>query len=403
MQLCGMKFRQMNRVMERYLRTVLIVCLWFVMSGFSMAVTYVKASDNRFEYLGTWKSAPDNADARYSIYPGSTIRIRIEGTAWIDLKDYNPYDAPHVRVRHLGQNGGTVYTVNNSIKIEALNGPVEYELIFIGIQGVAFHSGQHAYRDTSLYFKGLWLKDGSSLHHASMPDGNIRVEFLGDSITHGVRILKSYGDNVRSQDASQCFGYYLARALHAPYRVRGHSGEGTGGITGKVQYFKKHVYLDPIPDPDYFFINIGANNVRNSSADFLHDLKILLSKVRTSFPNSYIYVLDFFNQNPNRVLQIKEAIASHAAGHASYFNAAKYIDKFVDNIHPTGSSHFALAKALAAHIGPAPSLISPINNTIVTKRPELDWSEVEIAGSYKIIIHRDGKSYLTHYIGATDN
>ena len=391
-------------VIKDYFRNILITCLLLVMSSAALAATtYINASDSRFEYLGTWKTAPDNDDARYTIYPGSTIRIKIEGTVWLHLKHYNSYDAPHVRVRHLGQSGGTIYTVNNSIKLVANNGPVEYELIFTAIQGVAFHGDQHAYYDTSLYFKGLWLQDGSVLHHATMPDGSLRVEFLGDSITHGVRILKNDGDNVRSQDASQCFGYYLARALHAEYRVRGHSGESTGGLVGKVQYFKKHVYLDPVPDPDYFFINIGANDVRNSSSDYLHDLETLLSKVRSSFPNSYIYVLDFFNQNPNRVPQIHEAIASRAAGHASYFNAAKYIQRFADNIHPTGASHFALSQALAAHVGPAPNLISPINNVVVSKRPELDWTEADIAESYKIIIHRDGKEYLTTTVGAIDD
>lgn len=399
-----MKFGYMKskKIVPRYWRYVIVVCTWLVMSGFAMATyPYVKASDSRFEFLGTWKMATDNADAKYTIYPGSTVRIRLEGTAWLDLRDYNPYDAPHVRVRRLGLNGGTVYTVNNTIKLEALYGPVEYELIFTAIQGVAFYWGQHAYHNTSLYFKGLWLKTGSTLHHATIPDGSLKLDFLGDSITHGVRILRSYGDNVRSQDASQCFGYYLARALHAPYRVRGHSGESTGGLTGKVDYFQANIPLDSF-NPDYIFVNIGANDVRNGSSRYLSELETLLTKIRQKLPNTYIYVLDFFSQYPNRVPQIKEAINRRAAGHATYFNANRYIHRFTDGIHPDGYSHARLAKELAQVIGPSARLVSPLHEVVVSKRPTFNWHEVEIAESYKILIHRNGKSYLTKTVGAID-
>ncbi len=384
-------------------RGLMIAGLWLVMSGFALAVSYVKASDSRIEYLGTWKTAPDNEDARYSIYPGSTIRLKVEGTAWLDFKHYNSYDAPHIRVRQLGLNGGTIYTVNNSIRLDAYNGPVEYEIIFISIQGVAFAPNQTAYRDTSMYFKGLWLKTNSVLHHATIPDGDIRVDFLGDSITHGVRILKNYGDNVRSQDASQCFGYYLARALHAPYRVRGHSGESTGGLTGKVSFFKKYIPLDPIPDPKYFFINIGANDKSRSDSWYQSELETIINRVHRDYPTTSIYVLDFFSQHPSRVSRIKAAVARSGSGHAAYFDAHKYIHRFTDGIHPDGASHYALAKALAAKIGPAPEIESPVTNAIVSKRPVLKWEDVEIAESYKLVIRRNDAAYDTRTIGAVTN
>jgi len=371
---------------------ILTACVWLTLSVAALGSEYIAASDTRIKFLGTWR--PWN-ETFYSVYPGSSIRIKLQGSARLDLGHYSS-DQPRIRVRRLGANGGTIYDVNDTVWLTASSAPVEYEVVFVAIDGGANNG-------TSLWMKGLWLSDGSTLLDATEPDGSLRVEFLGDSITHGVRILQSYGANLDSQDASQCFSYYAARALHAPYRIRGHSGVSTATLDSDVPTFTHGVPLWPPPDPDYFFINTGANDTEKSSSWFRENLGDVLRRVRTSFPSSYIYVLDFFRQNPDRESDIRSAISSQAAGHASYFNAFRYIRSMPDGIHPNAASHAALGKALAQLIGPAPALVAPLGGAIVSKRPELTWSSIPEAETYYLWVNRNGAKYTALGTGSATN
>ncbi len=389
------------RVVPPHLRGYMVAILaWAALAlSASADITYVPGTDSRFQLLGTWYPW---STGHYSIYPGSSIRIKFQGTVWVDLADYT-FDAPRVRVRLLGQNGGTVYNVNQVLQLSAVNGPAEYEIVFMAIQGVAFSPGQSRYSGTSLYFKGIWLDDGATLYHASPPDGSLRVEFLGDSITHGVRILRDYGLNLDSQDATQCFAYYLARALHAPYRIRGHSGESTRTLDDKIPYFSEGKALIPTPVPDYVFINTGANDLNMSSSYYQSELEQVIWRARLQFPGATIYVLDFFNQALNRVPQIQAAIARQAPGIAFYFNANQYIRAMRDGIHPDAASNWDLARALASLIGPGPSVVSPSAGVIASKRPEFTWLQIPEADSYHLYIEREGTVHQEETVGNVSN
>lgn len=133
---------------------------------------------------------------------------------------------------------------------------------------------------------------------------NLKLEFLGDSITAGFGVLAD-GEKMEyttyEQDSTKTYAYLTAEALNAEIRTICISGEGIchscGDFVGTpfIKFFNRtcRAVDGYTPDdyvPDVFIVNGGTNDKRShvTSEEFIDGVITLLKDIRSKYPKTPI-------------------------------------------------------------------------------------------------------------------
>ena len=316
---------------------------------------WVDPFDLRIVYVGAWRS---EGASRYSVYAGSHFRIRFHGAVKVVLSP-DPTNPPKIKVRVLGASAGLTHTVNDRLLLDSGGDVVEYEIALQSHLDTVYDPSAPDYDGSRLSVLGISLVNGTVLLPATSPDASLHVEFLGDSILQGDRILQGFGNNLEAMDGTGSFAYLVGRTRNISYRIRGYGGESVQTLDEKVPFFGSGIPLETAPPARWVVVTIGANDRALNQDAYQGHVESLLQSIQAVFPDAAILVLNFFNNTPNRNTGIQSAIDAVASASAVFFDAQPYLLDYTDQgIHPDRASHRFLAQALLDFLDWRPRIIA---------------------------------------------
>lgn len=316
-------------------------------------------------------------------FPGSTIRVRFDGTALdLRLRDHGKGTAKNTNYYDVSVDGAepTVLEVSPNTEIYALARDLpagEHEVI-LGKRIEASPGGTpNAGKGEILGFR----LQGETVLEASGPER--RLEFVGDSITCG------YGNEISTDDPDSfhyttvnsngraSYGALTATLLNAEYSAVAYSGKGmsrnyAGGAGETVPDF----YLDTIPDdaastpwdpnqyiPDAVVINVGTNDFSTEGVDpelYVEKYTAFLETLRAYYPNAVFVcaigpmLSDYYpvgaNAWTNAQAGVQAAVdARNGAGDANVFFLAfaPQSAPYGEDWHPSAATHESMANQTA--------------------------------------------------------
>ncbi len=171
----------------------------------------------------------------------------------------------------------------------------------------------------------------------------LKIEFIGDSITAGYGSLGKEGDSwsVENSDCTRTYAYVAARKLKADYSIIAWSG-----ICTKAYHWAKDINMVDLYDrvsytntekyahnfmPDIIVINLGSNeasylNINPAYAEeFPNDYSEFISSVRKNNPNAYIICLYGMTDNDSSIYHGIESSCEKLNDQKIFFNPFKII------------------------------------------------------------------------------
>lgn len=316
----------------------------------------VPPHDPCFQYDGFWQ---DEGDGRSTVFPGSRIRFRLQGSARLRLCAGLP-GLLRVRLSCAGQVIWDGPLTTTELAVEAGPDPMEYELLYVATACKGYDPQGENAAGAELFFYGLELGPESRLLEAPGPRRDLLLDFLGDSITAGVAVLGRGGAWSTNSDVALTYAYLASEKLGARYRIRAFPGADSLEVTPRYAYVRKGRPLESEPCPDYVVINLGANARRENGAQFKERMRNLLDIVVGTHPRARIVLLNFFRMRPDRWPALQEVAAAYPGGRVACMDVRACLVDYSDKgVHPGVSSHRLLADTLAGYVlqesgGPPP-------------------------------------------------
>jgi hypothetical protein len=152
---------------------------------------------------------------------------------------------------------------------------------------------------SGLIVTGFRLADGAALRPVRRDRGP-RIEFLGDSITQGVRAV---GPQIgpRGADAMKDYAWLVGTAFHANFHQVGFGAQGIlrpggGQVPPAPAAFGLNFAGSAAPDtpaPNAVVVNQGTNDALNGipTTDFQPAYEGYLRRLRTAWPHAWIFAL----------------------------------------------------------------------------------------------------------------
>ena len=220
------------------------------------------------------------------------------------------------------------------------------------------------------------------------PEKDLKIEFIGDSITCGYGVddeNKDHHFSTRTEDATKTYAYKTAEALDADYSFVSYSGHGiVSGYSAdgnKVaeqlvppvyeQFAKTYGSSSGLFDettpwdfgafvPDYIVINLGTNDIsyvkdKERREEFISGYVDFLKQVRSCNSDSHI-VCALGTMGASLNSSVKKAVERYTEEtgdtNVSYLAFAQQSDKdgLAADWHPTEKTHEKAAERLIEHI-----------------------------------------------------
>ncbi|WP_243982667.1 GDSL-type esterase/lipase family protein [Streptomyces sp. NEAU-YJ-81] len=198
-------------------------------------------------------------------------------------------------------------------------------------------------------FQGLTLDGGATTF--TPPTPKKLIEFVGDSITVGT---------TTSQNARTAYGWLIGERLGADHTQIAQGGAAlVDTADDRMSLEQQFTKLNPnAATPDWDFsryqanavvINLGTNDVGRgvSSAQFQASYTSLLRKVRTAYPNAWIFALRTFSGRFGT--ETKAAVTAFSDAKSSYVDTTGWLasDDLSDSVHPNDKGHRTITDRLA--------------------------------------------------------
>ncbi|KUL61609.1 aromatic ring-opening dioxygenase LigA [Streptomyces violaceusniger] len=198
-------------------------------------------------------------------------------------------------------------------------------------------------------FQGLTLDSGATTFTPPTPEK--LIEFVGDSITVGT---------TTSQNARTAYGWLIGERLGADHTQIAQGGAAlVDTADDRMSLERQFTKLNPnAATPDWDFsryqahavvINLGTNDVGRgvSSAQFQTSYTSLLRKVRTAYPNAWIFALRTFSGRFGT--ETKTAVTAFGDARSSYIDTTGWLapDDLSDSVHPNDKGHRTITDRLA--------------------------------------------------------
>jgi len=199
-------------------------------------------------------------------------------------------------------------------------------------------------------FQGLTLDSGATTFAPPAPKK--LIEFVGDSITVGT---------TTSQNARTAYGWLIGERLGADHTQIAQGGAAlVDTADDRMSLEQQFTKLNPnATTPTWDFsryqanavvINLGTNDVGRgvSSAQFQASYTSLLRKVRTAYPNAWIFALRTFSGRFGTETQT--AVTAFADARTSYVDTTGWLTTgdLSDSVHPNDQGH----RTITTHLAP---------------------------------------------------
>jgi lysophospholipase L1-like esterase len=318
------------------------------------------ALDPAVQFHGRWdRRQPDRAT---TVCAGSYIVARFDGrsiTARFDMSR-NKAPLPTVAWRIDGiDEQWRESEIAESLELEKDLKPGEHTILLL-VRGLDEHQPRWSPPLTaSVTFLGFDLSAGGKF--VAVPDeAKLKIEFLGDSITEGVRVNgKEPGRETWpwTSDALRAYPLKTAMKLDAEWRQVGFGRlgiiiPGNGGVPVAPDAFDWFYEGCPRDDwqADVVVVNLGTNDGNATSEQFRPGYAKELSVIRKAYPKAAILALRPFNGAHADDIQA-EVAARKTAGDANvaYVDTTGWLEKsdFTDGVHPNVAAGPKLADRLA--------------------------------------------------------
>jgi lysophospholipase L1-like esterase len=270
--------------------------------------TITHTADNaRFDYVGAWITDGTN---RKTVCNGSSINFGFGGNTCDLVFDvtaasivypsiaYQVDDEAWQRVVLTSSGYFTINPARTSATSPAANYHRVRVILSIESGYPSANNNYTTLRDACV-FKGVSLTSGKNLTKIA-PNTN-RIEFIGDSLTAGLRVLYTGSDNPAAGAPEINFPEIVARSLGVMPVVMAHGGQGittsgTDGFPAATASWRKAasgVDYSPAVEPIAVVIYYATNDSSFSQAQY----SALLSAVRTSCPDAIIFAVVPYNQS----------------------------------------------------------------------------------------------------------
>jgi len=368
-------------------KTRLIFCLALLVAQFSAdrarAIDAVPSMDS-IVFTGRWDLRA--AQRAITVSGGSYLRAQFSGpsvSAQFDLA-VNQVPLPTIAWA-IDEGAWQESEVAPVVKLAAglADGP---HTVWLMVRGIDEHQSRWTPPLVgSVTFLGLDLAPGSKMLPPLKPwvEPELKLEFLGDSITEGVLVqAKGLGPGKTSwawqTDALHSYACRTAMAMNAAWRQVGFGATGlvhggSGGSKGALDSFN-YFYADcPRDDwqPDVVVVNQGTNDRKLPPDQYLALYARYLGLIRQAYPKAKIAALRPFNGSQEA--GIREAVAE---AWAKGDNAVYYVDTagwYAGPLHPLAAASVGIAEKLAAAL--KGEVLSP-PAAIATYREEKNWAQL---------------------------
>jgi lysophospholipase L1-like esterase len=322
----------------------------------------VAAGDARIRYMGRWDLKPEAAT---TVNSGTSLLFRFRGTVLKGL--FQATTAPSQVYVSIDGGEKVIHTVNAAeIDLAPAGLAAGDHVVELETKDVS----QNANRWTpplaaALVFVGFDLGAGEPLVPDPALTGRwspaaLRMEFIGDSITQGVRAI-SMATDPSGTDGIRTYSYLTAAAFRAHVTQVGFGAQGLlrgggGGVpaVGETLYFN---FAGSLTDalarpPDVVVINQGTNDSGASPALFEPAYLAFLTRVRRAYPQALIAALRPFNGAQDaaiyaavRRMRDPRIVYIDTDGWLEVMNSPDYTEQ-PTGLHPSLSGHAKAAKLL---------------------------------------------------------
>lgn len=333
-------------------------------------------------------------------YKGIEVKIVVDCVGKISSEQVNSFDEKFINIfgRHYAVDDGLkldqsanaieIGIIGTSLSVELTSDRTSYMQVYVDgesngrieisgknntykvVDGLA--EGYHVIRivkDTEMQNAEWTLHSLSSDKFASVPEkSDLKIEFIGDSLTAGYGSLGKRGEawSVQNSSPVEAYAYKTAELLGADFSIVAWSGICTraylwSDINMSALYgfnssanTERYVFDD---EPDVIVINLGTNDasyIMDGHSDyknkFFDDYLEFLMNVRKNNPNAYIICLyGFVGEHPSVMEGIQ--MASALIDDKVVFNPFEFMPNAAGvNGHPTKEAHTDWATSLAKYI-----------------------------------------------------
>nr|WP_231126789.1 GDSL-type esterase/lipase family protein [Motilibacter aurantiacus] len=207
---------------------------------------------------------------------------------------------------------------------------------------------------SALRVTGFEIDPGATSTPSPAPTGP-RIEFLGDSITQGVRALNTQ-PGVTGSDATKGFAWLTGNAFGGNFRQVGFGAQGlTRPGNGNVPVVSASLTsnyrgspIDPTYVPDAVVINQGANDAlaNTNPTTFRTAYEAYLRQVRALWPNAWIFAMRPFGGH--MAASVAAAVPAVGDPRIVYVDTTGWVPRLqtTDDLHPSVVGHQNAARRL---------------------------------------------------------
>ncbi|MGH9470900.1 MAG: GDSL-type esterase/lipase family protein [Terriglobia bacterium] len=206
-------------------------------------------------------------------------------------------------------------------------------------------------------FKGLLLDRGARMLPPKSPAGSLRMEFYGDSITQGVRVL-SMQIGTQGSDGTKDYAFLTGMAFDGLFNQVGFGRQGVirtgnGEVPPAPHSFGWNFQgsrADASFIPQVVVINQGTNDHPYSSSEFEPAYQSYIQEIRTAYPRAFLLCMRPFGGFHEA--DIRAAVLSLRDPRILYVDTTGWLDKsdFTDGVHPNAGGHIKAARKLIAFV-----------------------------------------------------
>jgi lysophospholipase L1-like esterase len=325
--------------------------------------TVIPAQHPDIQYLGRWGRL---GSSMTTVNSGSRVVLRFTGRHLAATFEHPTVThPPQIYVRIDGR-APALYTVDGD-RLELTPRPLppgRIHTVEIAVKDVDERANRWVPPlQSGLQLTGFRLDRGARTLPAPAPS-NRRIEFLGDSITQGVRALGPE-IGVLGSDATKDYAWLTGRALRANFRQVGFGAQGIlrpggGQVPTAAEALRLNFAGSPI-DPSFVpravVVNQGTNDALNAVDPQAFRAAYLdyLRRIRATWPSAWIFAMRPLGGYLAQ--EIAGAVTAAADSRIVYVDSTGWltVTDYQDGLHPTFAGHLQVARRLtpliAARLG----------------------------------------------------
>jgi lysophospholipase L1-like esterase len=316
------------------------------------------ANNASLVYYGRW--AVESTSQMWTVTNGSICEFVMTGasaiTLYFDATNCVEYPGIAYNVDDTGWNRATL-TSGGSVAITLPGSP--YNAVSYTTHRVRFAANINSeypgsYNDWSsqrdaLRFLGIAAPSGSLL---SLPMSPNQIEFLGDSITAGLRMLYTGTDGVAAAAPEIGWGFYTASLLGLEPILNGHGGQGitaagtdgTPAANSAFPYVFSGAAWSPSIKPAIVVMAQGTNDGGATQAEY----QTFFSTIRSAYPSAYVFAIA--TPTNGNATAMSAAVTAQGDARMFYLNYTALSIATSDGTHPTIGGANTLGAQLASDI-----------------------------------------------------